>query len=83
MCRWMSAFQNNFALQTSTWKPAKFSVPILQPLSINKCTVKDSFHFVTEIVEQDSSNFVDSLDIDFLLTSFRKKSLKKFTAIIF
>ena len=57
------------ALQSPTYKFAKFSVYIVEPLTINKYTVKDSFNFAPEIVEQDSSNFMDSLDIDSLFTN--------------
>ena len=44
-------------------------MPILEPLTNNKYTVKDSFNFAAEIVEQDSSNFMGSLDIDSLFTN--------------
>ena len=57
------------ALQTPTYKLAKYLGPILEPLTNNKYTVKDSFNFATEIVEQDSSNFMGSLDIDSLFTN--------------
>ena len=46
------------ALQTPTYKLAKYVVLILEPLTKNKYTVKDSFNFATEIVEQDSGNFI-------------------------
>ena len=39
------------ALNTPTYKLAKFLVPILKPLATNKFTVKDSFHFKEEIVD--------------------------------
>ena len=39
------------ALQTPTYKLAKILV------TTNKYTVKDSFNYATEVVEQDSSNF--------------------------
>ena len=52
------------ALQTQTYNLAKYLVPILEPLTNNKYTVKDPFNFATEIAEQDSSNFMGSLDID-------------------
>ena len=42
---------------------------ILEPLTNNKYTVKDSFNFATEIVEQNSSNFMWSLDVDSLFTN--------------
>ena len=44
-------------------------MPILEPLTTNKHTVKDSFKFATEIVEQDLNNFMGSLDIDSLFTN--------------
>ena len=44
-------------------------MPILEPLTNNKYTVKYSFNFATEIVEQDSSNFMGRLDIDSLFTN--------------
>ena len=57
------------ALQTATYNLANYLVPILEPLTNNKNTVIDSFNFATEIVEQDSSNLMGSLDIDSLFTS--------------
>ena len=57
------------ALQTSTYKLAKYLAHILEPLITNKYTVKDSFNFATEIVEQDSSKFMGSLGIDSLFTN--------------
>ena len=57
------------ALQTPTYKFAKYLVPIFEPLSNNKYTVKVSFNFAAKIVEQDSSNFSGSLDIDLLFTN--------------
>ena len=57
------------ASQTPTQKLEKFLVPILEPLTTNKYTVKDSFNFATEIADQDSSNFMSSLDIDSLFTN--------------
>ena len=56
-------------LQTPTYKLAKYLVPILKPLTNSKYTVKDSFNFTTENVEQDFSNFMGSLDIDSLSTN--------------
>ena len=44
-------------------------MPNLEPLTKNKYTVKDSFNFAPETVEQDSSNFMGSLDIDSLFTN--------------
>ena len=41
-----------WALNTPTYKLAKFLVPILKPLTTNEFTVKYSFHFAKEIVDQ-------------------------------
>ena len=38
-------------LQTPTYNLAKFLVPILDPLTKNEYTVKDSFHFAEDICE--------------------------------
>ena len=57
------------ALQTPTYKLAKYLVPILEPLTTNKYTVKDSFKFATEIVGQDSNNFMGRLVIDSFSTN--------------
>ena len=56
-------------LQTATYKLAKFLVPILDPLTKNEYTVKDSFHFAADICEQDPSLFMGSLDADSLFTN--------------
>ena len=45
-------------------------MPILEPLTTNKYTVIDSFNFPAEIVDQDSSNFMGSLDNDSLFVTF-------------
>ena len=51
------------ALQTPTYKPAKFLVSSLEPLTTNKYTVKDSPNFAIENVDQDLSNFFGSLTL--------------------
>ena len=56
-------------LQTPTYSIAKFLLPILDPLTKNEYTVKDSFHFVEEICEQDPSLSMGSLDVDSLFTN--------------
>ena len=60
-------------LGTPTYKIAKFLVPILSCLTINEFTVKDSFSFAKEIVEQDSNFDMGSLDTDSLLPTFHLK----------
>ena len=57
------------AFNTPTYKLAKFLVPILKPLSTNEFTVKNSFHFAEEIVDQQYDVFMGSLDVDSLFTS--------------
>ena len=57
------------ALQTLTYNLAKFLVPILDPLTKNEYTVKDSFHFAEDICEQDPSLSMGSLDVDSLFTN--------------
>ena len=57
------------ALNTPTYKLAKFLVPILKALTTNEFTVKDSFHFVEEIVDQQHDLFIGSLDVDSLFTN--------------
>ena len=54
---------------TLTYKIAKFLEPILSCLTINEFTVKHSFLFGKEIVEQDSSFYMGSLDVDSLFTN--------------
>ena len=56
------------AIETLTYKMVTFLVPLLSCLTINKFTVKDSFSFPKEIVEQDSSFYMGSLDVDSLFT---------------
>ena len=49
----------------------------LESLTTNKYIVKDSFKFTTEIVDQDFSNFMGSLDIDSLFTNITLKETIK------
>ena len=44
-------------------------MPILETVITTKYTAKDSFNFVSEFVEQDSSNFMGSIDINSLFTN--------------
>ena len=57
----MTYFVNN---NTPTYKLAKFFVPILKSLTSNEYTVKDSFDFAEEVVEQDSELIMGSADVD-------------------
>ena len=74
------------ALRTLTYKLAKFLVPILEPLTTNKYIVKDSFNFATEIVEQDSTKFMGSLDIyapknNGIVIGLKKSEFKDFLSL--
>ena len=57
------------AIGTTTYKIAKFQVPIKNCLTINEFTVKDSFSFAKKIVEKDSNFYMGSLDVDSLFTN--------------
>ena len=58
------------ALQTPTYKLAKFLKPISESLlTTNKYTFKDLLIFVTAIVDQDSSNVMGNFDINSLFTN--------------
>ena len=57
------------AVNTPTYKLAKFLIPILKSSTSNEYTVKDSFAFAEEIVEQDFEFFMGSLYVDSLFTN--------------
>ena len=56
-------------INTSSYELAKFLVPILKSLTSSGYTVKDSFPFAEEIVEQDSEFFMWILDVDSRFTN--------------
>lgn len=57
------------AIDTPTYQLAKFLVPLLSNITANEYTVKDSFGFAKEILSQDSSLYMASLDVDSLFTN--------------
>ena len=59
---------NLYALNAPTYKLLKFLEPILKPLATNEFTVRDSFHFAEEIVDQQSGFIMDSLAVNVLFT---------------
>ena len=69
------------ALQIPTYKLAKYLVPNLEPSTNNIYTVKYSFNFATEIAEQNSSSFMENLDIDSLFTNIPLKKPLRFAAL--
>ena len=57
------------AISTPTYKLAKFLVPMLEPLTTNECTIKDSFTFAEELQSFDSKLVTASFDIESLFTN--------------
>ena len=58
------------AIGTPTYKLAKFLVPILEPLTTNEYTIKDSFTFAEELQSLDSKLVMASFDISHSLLAF-------------
>ena len=68
------------ALNIPTYILLEFLVPILKPLTTNEFTIKDSFHFAEEIVDQqphslDELLFLATKDSHFIFEHFIKKSM--------
>ena len=61
------------AINTPGYNLAKFLIHILEPLTDNEFTVKDSFSFAKEITKYDSSLFMASLDVESLFTNIPLK----------
>ena len=57
------------ALNTGTYKWAKFFVPLLRHLTSNEFTLKNSFEFAKIICEQDTGLLMASLVVDSLFTN--------------
>ena len=57
------------AIGTCSYNLGNFFVPLLKQYTINEYTVKDSFSFCKEIVNQDPQLFMASLDIQSLFTN--------------
>ena len=54
---------------TPIYKLAKFLAPILEPLTTNEYTIKDSFTFAEELQSFDSKLVMASFDIESLFTN--------------
>ena len=67
------------AIGTPTYNIAKFLVSILKPLTTNDYTLKDTFEFSRDILNQNPNLFMASLDVDSLFT---KIPLDETTSII-
>ena len=57
------------AIGTPTYKLAKFLIPILEPLTTNEYTIKDSFTFAEELQSFHSKLVMASFDIESLYTN--------------
>ena len=57
------------AIKTPTYNLAKFLVPLLEPITTNIYTVKNSSEFAKEIADQDPRRFMASLDVESLFTN--------------
>ena len=57
------------AINTPTYKLAKFLVNIMEPLTKNEHTVKDTFTFAHDIRSQDANAWMSSFDVDSLFTN--------------
>ena len=56
------------AIGTPTYKLAKFFVPLLEPLTYNQYTIKDSFSFCEELKHFNTNLIMASFDIESLFT---------------
>ena len=54
------------AINTPGYNLAKFLIPILEPLTHNEFTIKDSFSFAKDITTYDSSLYMARLDVESL-----------------
>lgn len=57
------------AINTPTYKLAKFLVNIMEPLTKDDYTVKDTFTFAEEVRTQNSEYWMSSFDVDSLFTN--------------
>ena len=57
------------AIGTSSYKIAKFLLPILKPYSNNEYSLSDSFKFKQEILNQRANTFMSTMDIESLFTN--------------
>ena len=57
------------AIKTPSYNIAKNLAPILEPETTNESTIKNSFEFAKDIIEQDSGLFMSSLDVESLFNN--------------
>ena len=51
------------SIKTPYYNIAQHLVPILEPITANKFTIKNNFKFAKEVIKQDSGLFMASLDV--------------------
>ena len=66
------------AIKTPYYNLAKFLVPLIEPITKNNFTVKNSFEFSKEICEQNSEYFMASLDTESLTPIYHWRKLLKY-----
>ena len=66
------------AIRIPTYRIAKSYVLILKDLTSNEYSVKDSFDFAKEILQQNSDCFMASLDITSLFTNIPLDETEEF-----
>ena len=59
------------AIDTPTYKLAKFCNKLLKPITTNEYTTKDSFSFVKQVEEFDPNLVMASFDVKLLFTNIR------------
>ena len=57
------------AIKTPSYNLAKFLVPLIEPITKNNFTVKNSFEFSKKICKQNPEYFMASLDVESLFTN--------------
>ena len=57
------------AINTATYSWAKFFVPLVKCFTMNEYTLKDSFEFAKDIINQNSGCFMALLDVESLFTN--------------
>ena len=70
------------ATKTPTCKLDKFLVPLLEPITTNMYTVKNSFEFAKEIADQDPGLFMAILDVESLFTNIPLEETTKVRLVI-
>ena len=59
---------NLSAISTRQYNLATFLIPIVEPLTHNEFTVRNSFNFAKEITKYDSPLYMASFDVESLFT---------------